>query len=95
MKNKKKVRTCGNCIHLVKREKGCFYKHYTCLERSSDTIITSCYRKPSTPTDCHYHKFKNENHETEPINESTKQIIDSLYGKEIDNKLLTFLEEKK
>lgn len=21
MKNKKKVRTCGNCIHLVKREK--------------------------------------------------------------------------
>lgn len=46
MKNKKKVRTCGNCVHLVK----------------NDTIITSCYRKPSTPTDCPYHKFKNNNY---------------------------------
>lgn len=62
MKNKKKVRTCGNCVHLVKREKGCFYKHYTCLERSNDTIITSCYRRPSIPTDCPYHKFKNNNY---------------------------------
>lgn len=26
------------------------------------TIITSCYRKPSTPTDCPYHKFKNNNY---------------------------------
>lgn len=63
MEKKNKVKTCGNCIHLVNREKGCFYKHYTCLERNSDnTIIYSCYRRPSTPTDCPYHKFKNNNY---------------------------------
>lgn len=50
MKNKKKVRTCGNCINCVK-------VNPTCI----------CY--------------------------STKNIIDALYGTEVDNKLLTFLKD--
>ena len=44
MKNKQKVRTCGNCINCVK------------------------------------------------VN-PTKNIIDALYGTEVDNKLLTFLKD--
>lgn len=33
-----------------------------------------------------------KNYENKPMSESTKNIIDALYGTEVDNKLLTFLE---
>lgn len=42
--------------------------------------------------ECKYYEFKNENYENKPMSESTKNIIDALYGTEVDNKLLTFLE---
>lgn len=88
-----KIRTCGNCIHLSKK-RYIYNNHKSYVCNHEDCQFISYYR-PSRPIDCKYHKFKSENYETEPISESTKQIIDSLYGKEIDNKLLTFLEEKK
>lgn len=94
--NKNKIRTCGNCIHLdKKRYIYNNHKSYICNCKDCEDCRFISYYKPSRPTNCKYHKFRNENHETKHISKSTKQIIDFLYGEEIDNKLLTFLEKKK
>lgn len=96
MKNKKKVRTCGNCVFLVKkgRKNYCYYKSYRCINRDID-YICSGWRRPSSPTDCPYHKFKNSNHEDVSVSEFTKRTIDAVYGnKEQENKLLNFLENE-
>lgn len=61
MKNKKKVRTCGNCAYLSSRKKITLYsnKVYVCDNEKMSYIS---YYKPSSPTDCPYHKFKNNNY---------------------------------
>lgn len=63
MKNKKKVRTCGNCVYLIKKGRKNYYYYYRvyrCINKDSD-YIGSAWKRPSSPTDCPYHKFKNNN----------------------------------
>lgn len=92
MKNKQKVRTCGNCINCVKvNPTRMCYSTYKCDCPFNDTYFLG-RTKPSYLVECKYHEFKNENYENKPMSESTKNIIDGLYGTEVDNKLLTFLE---
>lgn len=92
MKNKKKIRTCGNCINCVKvNPTRICHSTYKCNCPFNDIYFLG-RTKPSYMVECKYHKFKNENYENKPMSESTKNIIDALYGTEVDNKLLTFLE---
>lgn len=91
MKNKKKIRTCGNCINCVKvNPTRICYSTYKCCPFNDIYFLGRT--KPSYMVECKYHEFKNENYENKPMSESTKNIIDALYGTEVDNKLLTFLE---
>lgn len=93
MKNKKKVRTCGNCINCVKVNSTCIsYSNYKCNCPFNDTYFLG-RTKPSYMVECKYHEFKNDNYENKPISKSTKNIIDLFYGTKIDNKLLTFLKD--
>lgn len=90
MKNKKKIRTCGNCINCVKvNPTRICYSTYKCNCPFNDIYFLG-RTKPSYMVECKYHEFKNENYENKPMSESTKNIIDALYGTEVDNKLLTF-----
>lgn len=61
MEKKNKVRTCGNCAYLSNRKKITLYRNkvYVCDNEEMSYIS---YYKPSTPTDCPYHKFKNNNY---------------------------------
>lgn len=61
MEKKNKVRTCGNCAYLSGRKKITLYRNkvYVCDNEEMSYIS---YYKPSTPTDCPYHKFKNNNY---------------------------------
>lgn len=96
MEKKNKVRTCGNCVHLVKKDRRNYYYYrvYKCMNEDSD-YLGSAWKRPSSPTDCPYHEFKNSNHRDVSVGKSTKQIIDKLYGnKEQENKLLDFLENE-
>lgn len=58
---KNKVRTCGNCAYLSSRKKITLYRNkvYVCDNEKMSYIS---YYKPSSPTDCPYHKFKNNNY---------------------------------
>ena len=47
MEKKNKVRTCGNCAYLSSRKKITLYRNK----------VYVC-----SPTDCPYHKFKNNNY---------------------------------
>lgn len=62
MEKKNKVRTCGNCAYLEIRDKKryYYYRAYVCVNEDADSFIT--WRRPSSPTDCPYHKFKNNNY---------------------------------
>lgn len=46
MKNKKKVRTCGNCVYLIKkgRKNYYYYRVYRCINKDSD-YIGSAWKK--------------------------------------------------
>lgn len=61
MEKKNKVRTCGNCAYLSGRKKITLYRNkvYVCNNEKMSYIN---YYKPSSPTDCPYHKFKNNNY---------------------------------
>ena len=61
MEKKNKVRTCGNCAYLSSRKRITLYRNkvYVCDNEEMSYIS---YYKPSTPTDCPYHKFKNNNY---------------------------------
>lgn len=61
MEKKNKVRTCGNCAYLSGRKKITLYRNkvYVCDNEKMSYIS---YYKPSSPTDCPYHKFKNNNY---------------------------------
>ena len=60
MEKKNKVRTCGNCAYLVKKDRKNYYYYrvYKCMNEDSD-YMGSAWKRPSSPTDCPYHKFKN------------------------------------
>lgn len=63
MEKKNKVRTCGNCAYLEIRDKKRYYYYYRAyvyVNEDADSFIT--WRRPSSPTDCPYHKFKNNNY---------------------------------
>lgn len=62
MGKKNKVRTCGNCAYLVKKDKKqyYYYKVYKCINEDADDF--AAWRRPSNPTNCPYHKFKNNNY---------------------------------
>ena len=61
MEKKNTVRTCGNCAYLSSRKKITLYRNkvYVCDNEKMSYIS---YYKPSSPTDCPYHKFKNNNY---------------------------------
>lgn len=61
MEKKNKVRTYGNCAYLSSRKKITLYRNkvYVCDNEEMSYIS---YYKSSTPTDCPYHKFKNNNY---------------------------------
>lgn len=61
MEKKNKVRTCGNCAYLFSGKKITLYRNkvYVCDNEKMSYIS---YYKPSSPTDCPYHKFKNNNY---------------------------------
>lgn len=61
MKKKNKVRTCGNCAYLFSIKKITLYRNkvYVC---DNEKMLCISYYKPSSPTDCPYHKFKNNNY---------------------------------
>lgn len=61
MEKKNKVRICGNCAYLSSRKKITLYRNkvYVCDNEKMSYIS---YYKPSSPTDCPYHKFKNNNY---------------------------------
>lgn len=61
MEKKNKVRTCGNCAYLFSRKKITLYRNKVCVCDNEEMSYISYY-KPSTPTDCPYHKFKNNNY---------------------------------
>lgn len=61
MEKKNKVRTCGNCAYLSGRKKITLYRNKVCACDNEEMPYISYY-KPSTPTDCPYHKFKNNNY---------------------------------
>lgn len=92
-KNKNKVRTCGNCAHFIKiKPNDGLYKYYRCVH---EIKRYSTYIRPSIQTDCKYHKFRNDSYNETKLTEIETYIIDNFYGKEeVDNKLLTFLEQK-
>lgn len=58
MNKKKKVRTCGNCIHLIKvKPNDGNYKYYRCTHPIANY---NTYYRNSTPTECEYHIFRND-----------------------------------
>ena len=67
MKNKKKIRTCGNCINCVKVNPTCIcYSTYKCNCPFNDTYFLG-RTKPSYMVECKYDEFKNDNYENKPI----------------------------
>ena len=62
MEKKNKVRTCGNCAYLVKKDRRMYYYYtlYKCVNEDADDFTS--WRRPSSPIDCPYHKFKNNNY---------------------------------
>lgn len=67
MKNKQKVRTCGNCINCVKVNPTCTsYSTYKCDCPFNDTYFLG-RTKLSYMVECKYHEFKNDNYENKPI----------------------------
>lgn len=59
MEKKSKVRTCGNCAYLVKKDRRNYYYYrvYRCINEYSD-YLGSAWKRPSSPTDCPYREFK-------------------------------------
>lgn len=92
MKNKKKIRTCGNCVHCTKIPfDHVIISRYVCNSKDSIYLYLGP-TKPSYRIECEHHEFK-KNH-VMPVSESTQRVITNTYGEQVDNKLLTFLEEK-
>lgn len=62
-KVKNKTPTCGNCIHLCYREHTMYRrKVYCCTSCDNGTKMFVSSNRPSKPTDCVDHKFKNNNY---------------------------------
>lgn len=59
-KKKNKVRTCGNCVHLLVTKENNIYsnKCYYCGRLDSLNFLS--YYRPSIPVTFDCHKFKNE-----------------------------------
>lgn len=59
MEKKNKIRTCGNCAYLVKKDRRNYYYYrvYKCMNEDSD-YIGSAWKRPSSPTRICYSTYK-------------------------------------